>query len=141
MSQKRVYLPLVLLFWLFGSLGSFVLGQELRFMPQALSGLSSDLSQALGSLFTGVGFGTQALAAPWEKGLGTPTTPPTPPNVHILTTVFRPNTTTPTAPPKANQGHGEDDKHGGGPHKRPKGGKDDGGKSNGPSGGPDPSDD
>jgi hypothetical protein len=68
--RKRVYLPLALIFWLFGSMGSFVLGQELQRLPPALTGAATHLSGDLGSLLTGAGVGK---AAPPEKVPSTPT--------------------------------------------------------------------
>src|ERR1051326_6497524 len=132
---KRVYLPLVLLFWLFGSVGSFVIGEQLHHTPQALSGVTAYISQGLGSLFAAV-MGTEVRAAQPERGPVTLTAQPNPPKVTTTSAPSTPPTASLAAPhttaasPKGNQAGSKDDKHGVDGNKGDKGkdgGKDDGG--------------
>jgi hypothetical protein len=123
---KRVYLPLVLLFWLFGSVGSFAIGEELHHTPQALSGVTAYISQDLGSLFAAA-MGTEVQAVEPERGPVTLTVQPNPPKVTATSAPSTPHTASPAAPyttaasPKGNQAGGKDDKHGGGGNKGQKG--------------------
>jgi hypothetical protein len=107
--NTRVYLPLVLLFWLLGSAGSFLLGEELHHAPQGLNGVAAYVSQGLGSLLAST-LGIEAQAAQSEIGPSISTTIPIPPKV-TTTAPSTPHTAAPAAPPKANQGDAGNDQH------------------------------
>lgn len=108
-TGRQIYLPLVLLFWLFGSVGSFVLGEELHRMPQALSGVTSTISQGIGSLVAAMG--TEVGAVQPERGPVTLTAQSNPPRVTTTSAPSAPHTAAPAAP-TAHHGGGND-KHGG----------------------------
>lgn len=112
----QAYLPLVLLFWLFASAGSFALGVGLRQTPEGLNGVTTYMSQGVGSLLASL-LGSNAYAAQSEVGPSVPTTVPVPPKPPTTTTTHTtPTRPTPPAPPtKVNQNPGPgangNDKH------------------------------
>ncbi len=108
--RTRVYLPLVLLFWLFGSAGSFMLGEELHHAPEGLNGVTAYVSQELGSLLASV-LGADVHTALSEAGPSISTTIPIPPKVITTTAPPTPHTAAPVKPPKANQGDEGNDQH------------------------------
>ena len=124
---RRVYLPLVLLFWLFGSVGSFVLGEEVHHMPPALGAARSSLSQGLESLVSAA-ISTEVHATGSEIGPNMSTAQANPPRV---TTTSTSPSAAPAAPAKAKQGSSGGNRHGNGGDKGLTGGGKGDGKGDG----------